>query len=93
VAIYSHAEGCSVTGGHVYRGSRYPALRGGYFFGDFCSGIMWALDAARPRPEGPVRVLETGRSISSFGEDEAGELYVTDLAAGQLLQVTDTSPR
>jgi hypothetical protein len=87
VAEYGHDEGCAVTGGFVYRGSRWPALRGAYLFADYCSGTIWGLDAARPREAPPVVLLDTGRSISSFGEDGAGELYVTDHASGEVLLV------
>ncbi|HEX2050291.1 MAG TPA: PQQ-dependent sugar dehydrogenase [Actinomycetota bacterium] len=84
-AQYSHELGCSVTGGHVYRGARWPELRGGYLFGDYCSGRVWVVDAARPRD--PVEVASTGARISSFGADEDGELYVTDHASGRVLRV------
>jgi glucose/arabinose dehydrogenase len=73
-ADYGHDRGrCSVTGGYVYRGSEVPALKGIYIFGDYCSGEMFGL-------RGPERslLLDTELSISSFGEDEAGELYVVD---------------
>lgn len=76
VAEYDHSSGCSVTGGYVYRGSSLPALQGAYIYGDYCSGIIWAL---RPADGGAWRATELLRSalnISSFGEDEAGELYV-----------------
>ena len=43
VVEYSHAEGCSVTGGYVYRGSQVPALAGRYVFGDYCSGKIWSV--------------------------------------------------
>ena len=86
VTEYSHDFGCSVTGGVVYRGSEWPGLRGAYLFADYCSGTLWAIDARSDVVEAPVVVAETGRSISSFGEDEAGELYVTDLD-GALLRV------
>ena len=79
VAEYSHnSGGCSVTGGYVYRGASLPALQGSYFYGDWCSGTIWATqqDAAGNRQA--VVSLESGRSISSFGEDEAGELYLVD---------------
>jgi glucose/arabinose dehydrogenase len=81
IAEYSHALGCSVTGGYVYRGSRYPTLNGAYFYADYCSGRIWALDAAAAsRGTSRVRqLLDTGSSISSFGEDESGELFVCDL--------------
>ncbi len=88
IAVYSHDEGCSVTGGYVYRGSRYPSLQGGYFFGDFCSGTIWVLDAAGPSPQKPTEILSTEHAISSFGENEAGEIFVTDLSSGEILQVT-----
>jgi glucose/arabinose dehydrogenase len=89
IATYGHAEGCSVTGGYVYRGSRYPALRGAYLFADYCSGTIWGLDAAGPSPQDPVELLSTERALSSFGLDREEELYVTDLASGELLRVVD----
>jgi glucose/arabinose dehydrogenase len=84
VAEYDHSQGCAVVGGHVYRGRRWPALAGSYLYGDACSGFVWTMEAraavgGRGRPR---RVLDTDLLISSFGEDEAGELYVTDLAGG-----------
>jgi len=78
VAEYSHdAGGCSVTGGYVYRGSKYPALQGAYFFGDYCSGIIWSLQRDGDQWQ-MTQQLESGRRISSFGEDVNGELYVVD---------------
>jgi glucose/arabinose dehydrogenase len=85
VAEYSHALGCSVTGGYVYRGTRFPALHGLYLYGDFCSGTVWAL---APGKWTEAVVGQTGASISSFGEDENGELYLTDLRAGSVYLVT-----
>lgn len=82
---YSHALGCSVTGGYVYRGTRFPALRGLYLYGDFCSGTVWAM---APEDGTSAVVGETGLSISSFGEDESGELYITDLWTGSVFLVT-----
>ncbi|MDE2990047.1 MAG: PQQ-dependent sugar dehydrogenase [Chloroflexota bacterium] len=86
VAVYGRDGGCSVTGGYVYRGSAYPALAGAYVFGDYCSGNVWTLrrDAAgtwQMRLQG-----ELDARITSFGEDEAGELYITD-DQGRLLRV------
>jgi glucose/arabinose dehydrogenase len=91
VAVYGHDAGCAVTGGFVYRGSRWPALAGAYLFSDSCSGTIWGLDAARLRLGPPAVLLETGRSISSFGEDAAGELYVTDLGGGEVLRIAGPS--
>jgi glucose/arabinose dehydrogenase len=83
IVEYGHAvsgeDNCSVTGGYVYRGSAYPALVGAYVFGDYCSGRVWTISATATYP--PVRVehLNSGFNISSFGEDEAGQLYVVFL--------------
>jgi glucose/arabinose dehydrogenase len=90
VAEYSHAFGCSVTGGNVYRGNGSPALAGAYLFADYCSGNVWAIDSRADRATQLTIVAQTGRSISSFGEDAGGELYVTDLA-GALLRVVGSA--
>lgn len=86
VIEYSHAEGCSITGGYRYRGSRYPSLDGVFFFGDFCSGTIWGgqEDSAGMWTHAPV--LSSGLNISSFGEDESGEVYVLDYG-GSLYRV------
>ncbi len=78
VAEYSHLDGCSVTGGYVYRGTAVPALRGQYLYGDFCSGRIWSLDAHAASPAAPVQRMNSGLRISSFAEDRAGEVYVID---------------
>lgn len=79
---YGHGiNGCSVTGGYVYRGCELgDAYRGRYFFGDFCSGNIWTLSP----DDGYTAALEQGGSlrIASFGEDEDGELYVIDFDFG-----------
>jgi glucose/arabinose dehydrogenase len=88
VAEYSHDAGCTVIGGNVYRGSAQPALAGGYYFGDYCSGTIWAIDPTGDALRDPTVVLKSTASLSSFGEDEAGELYATDIGGGELLRVT-----
>jgi glucose/arabinose dehydrogenase len=88
VAEYGHDAGCTVIGGNVYRGSAQPALNGGYFFGDYCSGTIWAIDPGSDALRAPTVVLKGSASLSSFGEDEAGELYATDIGGGRLLRVT-----
>jgi glucose/arabinose dehydrogenase len=88
VAEYGHDDGCTVIGGDVYRGTAEPALLGGYFFGDYCSGTIWAIDPSGDELRTPTVVVETSASLSSFGQDEAGELYATDLSGGTLLRVT-----
>jgi glucose/arabinose dehydrogenase len=92
VTEYNHGDGCTVIGGYVYRGSAQPALAGGYVFGDYCSGNIWAIDPSTDALREPTLVGEPGATLSSFGEDEAGELYATDISAGRLLRVT-ASPR
>jgi glucose/arabinose dehydrogenase len=78
IAEYSHAEGgCSITGGYVYRGSQYLASQGAYFFGDYCSGIIWSLQRDGNQWQ-MIKRLESGVRISSFGDDVNGELYVVD---------------
>ena len=79
VLEYSHAAGCSIIGGYRYRGARMPSLRGAYFYGDYCSGSIWV---ATPEASGAWTsrlLLSTSMSISSFGEDANGELFVLDL--------------
>ncbi len=89
VAEYDHASGgCSVSGGHVYRGFRWPRLDGLYLYGDYCSGRIWALRGG-PDDWETQELLNTGRSISAFGVDELGALYVLDYGAGQVLAITD----
>ena len=74
LAEYTHDDGCSVTGGVVYRGQAIPELQGYYLYGDFCSGTLWALDTGGGSQ--PVVLLNTSLRLSSFAVDEAGEVYL-----------------
>jgi glucose/arabinose dehydrogenase len=74
IAQYTHANGCSVTGGYVYRGSK-ASLRGRYVYGDYCSGIVWSLKVAGGKATGLRREPFRVENLTSFGEDAAGELY------------------
>ena len=87
VSGYTHDSGCSVTGGFVYRGDESPALTGGYIFGDFCSGTIWGIEERVTNFTEPAVLLESELAISSFGLDEAGELYLTDLSGGRVFKV------
>jgi hypothetical protein len=78
---YSHAVGCSVTGGYRYRGSGVTNLGGVYVYGDYCSGTIWGATERSNGTWTSATLLQTPYPISAFGEDEAGELYVTDYAA------------
>jgi len=75
VAQYNHSLGCSVTGGYVYRGS-HRDLQGLYVYGDFCSGRLWTMNEDGT---GDTLRRDTSLAITSFGENEAAELFVTDL--------------
>ena len=74
---YSHSRGCTVVGGYVYRGRARPSERGRYTFGDYCEGTVWSLRMSGGKATA-VRV-ESFKipSLTSFGEDAAGELYAT----------------
>jgi glucose/arabinose dehydrogenase len=80
VHVYGRGDGCSVTGGFVYRGSAVPGARGRYFFGDFCTGSIWSLVVANGEATGLRREAFRIPQLSSFGEDSRGELYATSLA-------------
>ena len=79
IAEYGRSLGISVTGGFVYRGSRVPAIRGRYFYGDFGSGIVWSLHVVNGRARDLRRESFRVSSLSSFGEDARGELYAVSL--------------
>ncbi len=94
VATYSHAEGCGVAGGYVYRGARVPELDGRYFYADVCSGTIWTLEADATLAGEPVTSEvfgAAGFAVSSFGEDEAGELYIVD-HKGAIWTLTSAAP-
>jgi glucose/arabinose dehydrogenase len=97
VAEYGRDLGCSVTGGHVYRGAAIDGLAGWYLFSDYCSGLLFGVrsDAGIPAPGesamGPRILLETGANVTSFGEDAGGELYLVDVASGTLYRIVAAS--
>jgi glucose/arabinose dehydrogenase len=80
IVVYSHSEGCSITGGYVYRGRAVASARGRYFYGDYCNGTIWSLRTSRGKlTSGPRREPFRVANLSSFGQDAAGELYATSL--------------
>ncbi len=91
VAEYDHTLGCSVTGGYVYRGTGYPALQGIYFYGDFCSGRLFGLKKDPSTGWQAVQILDTSYSITTFGEDDFGEVYLADYAAGKIYQLVSST--
>jgi len=87
IAEYDHSEGDAVIGGYVYRGTAIPQLVGAYLMGDFGSGRIWILQETSPGTFTRSLGLMTGRNISSFGQDLAGEVYVVDYS-GSVLRLT-----
>ncbi|GAB4523518.1 MAG: PQQ-dependent sugar dehydrogenase [Anaerolineae bacterium] len=85
ITVYDHGLGCSVTGGYTYRGEAIPELEAAYLYSDYCSGRIWAAYRnAEGRWQSGV-IMETNRRVSSFGEDENGELYLVDYS-GEVLR-------
>jgi len=96
---YTHAEGCSITGGVVYRGCAIPDLDGTYFFADFCSARIWSLRydgvtvtdfqdrTAELNPPGPATI----DAITSFGVDAYGEMYICD-QFGEVYKIVPATP-
>ncbi len=83
IAEYTHTGGrCSITGGYAYRGSAGTMPAGTYLFGDYCTGEIFVLDSGQP-----TVALDTNMFISSFGEDEAGEVYVADHENGAVHRI------
>ena len=99
VREYDHAQGCAVTGGFVYRGCALPDLQGRYFYGDFCSAAVRSFTMAGGVAGGDLdhtAALAPGGgltidSISAFGEDARGELYIVD-QGGEVFQIVASTP-
>jgi glucose/arabinose dehydrogenase len=87
VTEYSHDFGCSISGGYVYRGAELPEWQGVYLFGDYCSGTVWGLIQSGPNVWQTQVLFNTGARINTFGEDEAGELYLVDYNTGTLYRL------
>ncbi len=89
VVEYGHANGCSITGGFVYRGTRAPSLVGQYFYSDYCSGWMRSFAYANGAVTGQTTwsLNVSLGNVLSFGEDSAGELYVLS-GGGSVYRIT-----
>jgi glucose/arabinose dehydrogenase len=89
VAEYGHVNGnCSITGGFVYRGRDFARLNGTYFYADYCSGRVWGLRNGASGWE-TQELLKPGYAFTSFGEDDAGEVYAVDGTSGTLYRLVD----
>ena len=83
---YDHTQGCAVTGGYVYRGKSLPEWFGVYIYGDYCTGNVWGL---LQNPDGSWQnqwLTKLPAYITSFGQDEAGELYLVSIT-GKVLEL------
>jgi len=89
---YTHQQGCSITGGLVYRGSAIPGLEGTYFYGDFCSGWIrsFRFENQVVSPTTLRSDLGTVLQLSSFGYDGQGEMYVVSLS-GRVWKIVPAS--
>jgi len=76
VSVYPHTMGCAIMGGYVYRGDAIPALAGVYVYGDYCNGNIWGLEYDGSTVTYHAELADAGQSISSFGVDSSGNLYV-----------------
>ncbi len=84
---YGRNDGCSVTGGYVYRGSQLPEFYGIYLFGDYCNGFVWGMLRDAGGNWIVQRLFQVSANISSFGQDALGELYLLDHRSGSLYQL------
>ncbi len=91
IAEYDHGVGQSVTGGYVYRGGRYPALAGRYFYADYVQGVIWNVYRTGAGWSAPEFLVDAPFNLSTFGEDEDGELYVADYYNGEIHTLADMS--
>ena len=93
IFTYAHPRGFAVTGGYVYRGSEIPVLCGIYVYGDYVAGTVWGLRYNGQRVVRQGTLLATPYRISSFGEDEAGELYLLAHQRGAVLKFREVEMR
>ncbi|MDR2877989.1 MAG: PQQ-dependent sugar dehydrogenase [Chromatiales bacterium] len=87
ILTYGRSDGVAVIGGYVYRGAAMPTLCGTYIYGDYGSGRVWGLRYADDHVGTQRELLHTDHSISAFGEDAIGELYLLDYGAGKILRI------
>jgi glucose/arabinose dehydrogenase len=88
VVEYSHEDGCSVTGGYVYRGTKIPSAVGRYFYGDYCSGLVWSLKIVNGKAASVRRETFTVAGLSSFGQGADGELYLMSVNSGDFFHLS-----
>lgn len=85
---YAHSEGCSITGGYVYRGNSFPLLQGRYLYADFCNGKIWSLKKDGANWVNELLFQDAAARFSTFGENKDGELFIGDIN-GKLYQICE----
>ncbi|HEV7666486.1 MAG TPA: PQQ-dependent sugar dehydrogenase [Chloroflexota bacterium] len=89
VVTYGHDMNCAVMGGYVYRGPTAPGLTGAYLFGDLCTGGVFSLQGTADQGWKRVELAFNPIKIDSFGQDPAGDIYVSDMQSGVIYKVMD----
>ncbi len=89
---YSHSQGCAITGGYRYRGVKVPALRGYYLYADYCEGRLWGARFRSGIGWRTTQLRDTDFSISTFGEDQGGEIHFADLNTGAVYRISAFTP-
>ncbi len=89
---YSHGQGCSITGGYVYRGPTVPELTGKYIYADLCTGTVWSLEYDSINPPDNQTLLTAPGNVTSFGVDECNELYIVTFSPDRIYRFTPTVP-
>jgi glucose/arabinose dehydrogenase len=94
VLEYNHSLGCSITGGFRYRGTEIQQLHGTYLYGDYCSGRIWGAKNDDSTVWSTEELLNTNLSISAFGEDESGEIYLAHYSSvkGAVYRISVVNP-
>ncbi|PWT99728.1 MAG: hypothetical protein C5B51_26595 [Terriglobia bacterium] len=90
IAEYTHDPECSITGGFMYHGRVSPGLRGIYLYGDYCSGKIWGIERQGANFVSRL-LLSSGFLITTFGEDEAGEIYVASQGNGSIYHIVGSA--
>ena len=88
---YSHGQGCSITGGYVYRGPTVPELTGKYIYADYCSKTVWSLEYNGIAPPDNQTLLTAQGNVTSFGVDENNELYVVTFSPDRIYRFSPSA--
>jgi uncharacterized repeat protein (TIGR01451 family) len=91
VAEYDHTEGCSISGGTVYRAARYSTFAGIYFYGDWCSGRIWGLQQVNGSWQNSF-LSSSNLALVAFCEDEDGYLWAADYNGGAIYSIVQGPP-